>query len=146
LRIRETKQLAHANGHEIRAFTTGTVICRPTRKQAEDYLRYVAIENEDTGAVDRIARLARIGAGTSITPMLSKMARVRLAAAFGGILLVGAPDDVADEIRRISEAGFDGLAFGMVTFLDELPYFAQEVMPRLERCGLRKSLAASGSA
>jgi FMNH2-dependent dimethyl sulfone monooxygenase len=138
-RIRETKQLAGAHGHEIQVFTTGTVICRPTRKEAEDYLHNVAIENEDSGAVDRIARLARTGDGTSITPTLSKMARVRLAAAFGGILVVGAPDDVAGEIRRISEAGFDGLAFGMITFIDELPYFAQEVLPCLERFGLRKA-------
>ena len=144
-RIRETKQLARAHGHEIQVFTTGTVICRPTRKEAEDYLHYVAVENEDRGAVDRIARLARTGDGTSIAPMLSKMARVRLAAAFGGILVVGAPDDVAGEIRRIAEAGFDGLAFGMITFIDELPYFAQEVLPRLERFGLREACTKSSA-
>jgi len=37
-RIRETKELARQHGHEIQVFTTGTVICRPTRKKAEDYL------------------------------------------------------------------------------------------------------------
>jgi FMNH2-dependent dimethyl sulfone monooxygenase len=34
-RIRETKALARQHGHEIQVFTTGTVICRPTRKEAE---------------------------------------------------------------------------------------------------------------
>ena len=31
-----------------------------------------------------------------------------------------------------------GLAFGMVDFLAEMPYFCQEVLPRLEAKGLRR--------
>ena len=33
--------------------------------------------------------------------------------------------------------GFDGLALNFVDYLKELPYFAAEVLPRLERLGLR---------
>ena len=36
------------------------------------------------------------------------------------------------------KAGFDGIGFSFVNFLDELPYFADEVLPRLERLGLRE--------
>jgi hypothetical protein len=36
-----------------------------------------------------------------------------------------------------NSAGFDGLAIGFHNPLDELPYFAQEVLPRMERLGLR---------
>ena len=32
----------------------------------------------------------------------------------------------AGEIRRLSEAGFDGLAFGMVAFLDQPPKFGNQ--------------------
>jgi hypothetical protein len=36
--------------------------------------------------------------------------------------------------------GFDGLALNFVDYLAELPYFAQEILPRLERLGLRTRL------
>jgi hypothetical protein len=43
--------------------------------------------------------------------------------------------------------GFDGLVLNFVNYLDEFPYFAQEVLPRLERLGVReKVLAAPASA
>jgi hypothetical protein len=37
-------------------------------------------------------------------------------------------------------AGLDGLALNFVDYLQELPYFAAEVLPRLERLGLRAAI------
>jgi FMNH2-dependent dimethyl sulfone monooxygenase len=34
--------------------------------------------------------------------------------------------------------GFDGLALTFVNYLDELPYFGEAVLPRLEHLGLRQ--------
>jgi hypothetical protein len=34
---------------------------------------------------------------------------------------------------RLHDAGFDGLALNFVDYLGELPFFAQEVLPRLVR-------------
>jgi alkanesulfonate monooxygenase SsuD/methylene tetrahydromethanopterin reductase-like flavin-dependent oxidoreductase (luciferase family) len=50
---------------------------------------------------------------------------------------VGEPDHVAAELIRLHQVGFDGLVLNFVNYLDELPYFAQEVLPRLERQGVR---------
>ena len=50
----------------------------------------------------------------------------------------GVLDMVAKELARLSEAGFDGVAIGFVNYRQELPYFVQEVIPRLERMGLRR--------
>jgi len=51
---------------------------------------------------------------------------------------VGDPDTVAGELKKLAEAGFDGFCFSVVAYNDELPYFVQEVLPRLERLGLRQ--------
>jgi alkanesulfonate monooxygenase SsuD/methylene tetrahydromethanopterin reductase-like flavin-dependent oxidoreductase (luciferase family) len=40
--------------------------------------------------------------------------------------------------KRIHDAGLDGIIISFVNYLDELPYFAQEVLPRLERMGIRE--------
>jgi FMNH2-dependent dimethyl sulfone monooxygenase len=55
----------------------------------------------------------------------------------GAYCTVGDPDTVAEELARLQAVGFDGLALNFVDYLKELPYFAQEVLPRLERKGLR---------
>jgi hypothetical protein len=54
-----------------------------------------------------------------------------------GFPMIGSPDDVAQELKRISSAGFDGIGFSFVNYLNELPYFAQEVLPRLQKLGVR---------
>ena len=64
--------------------------------------------------------------------------RARYGAGYGGLLAVGDPDTVAGEFKHLAEAGFDGFCFSFVAYNDELPYFIQEVMPRLERMGLRQ--------
>jgi dimethylsulfone monooxygenase len=53
--------------------------------------------------------------------------------------LIGDPDDVAAELAKISAAGFIGTTITFVNYVDEFPYFRDEVLPRLERMGLRKS-------
>jgi hypothetical protein len=44
---------------------------------------------------------------------------------------------VAEELASISRAGMRGIALSFVNYLDELPYFCDEVLPRLERLGTR---------
>ena len=46
-------------------------------------------------------------------------------------------DHVARELKALHDAGFDGVAMGFVNYLDELPYFVEAVIPRLQRMGVR---------
>ena len=64
--------------------------------------------------------------------------RARYGAGYGGMLAVGDPDTVAGELKQLADAGFDGFCFSFVAYNDELPYFVQEVLPRLECLGLRQ--------
>ena len=57
--------------------------------------------------------------------------------AIGGYPFVGTPDRVAEELHGISKAGVRGIALSFVNYLDELPYFCDEVLPRLARLGAR---------
>jgi hypothetical protein len=38
----------------------------------------------------------------------------------------------------LAELGLKGIAVSFVNYLDELPYFCAEVLPRLARAGLRE--------
>jgi dimethylsulfone monooxygenase len=57
----------------------------------------------------------------------------------GGIPIVGDPDTVAHELAQLATAGAKGIALSFVNYLDELPFFRNEVMPRLANLGLRET-------
>jgi alkanesulfonate monooxygenase SsuD/methylene tetrahydromethanopterin reductase-like flavin-dependent oxidoreductase (luciferase family) len=51
---------------------------------------------------------------------------------------VGDPDDVVDEMSEMSAAGLAGASICFLNYLKDMPYFVQEVLPRLQRIGLRE--------
>ena len=55
----------------------------------------------------------------------------------GGLPMVGDPDMVTAQLARLADAGLTGIAVSFVNYLDELPFFCAEVLPRLARLGLR---------
>ncbi|HEX4041000.1 MAG TPA: LLM class flavin-dependent oxidoreductase [Xanthobacteraceae bacterium] len=137
-KVAEIKAQAHALGRDIEVFTVGQVICRPTQKEAEDYYQHVNIDNADWGALDGM--LANKSMTPDIMPMEEYLAKRRYFAAnaVGGYAFVGTPDKVAGELAAISEAGVRGIGISFVNYLNEAPYFCAEVLPRLERAGVRE--------
>ena len=131
---------AAAKGREIGVYTSGYVICRPTRKEAFDYEHYVADENGDWGAIDHMLEMSATNTHASRDRDEKAYAerRRRIAIGHGGCPVVGDPDDVAAGLAQLHEAGFAGFAFSFVNYNIEFPFFRDEVLPRLERMGLRK--------
>jgi len=123
-------------GRTVGVFTLAHVVCRPSRAEAEEYLRYYAEDNADWNAVDNLMRLQGLHA-KSFTPEMLATFRARFAAGHGSCPLIGTPDDVARGIERFHRAGFGGMTLSFVDYVAELGYFAQEVLPRLEARGIR---------
>ena len=57
----------------------------------------------------------------------------------------GDPDSVAAQLADLARAGLRGVAMNFVNYLHELPYVRDEVLPRLERIGLRAPVHAGAS-
>jgi len=117
------------------------VVLRPTRKQADEYYRWYSDELADWEAVDRLIALQGLYT-QSLPPDGYRKFRQRFAAGHGTYPLVGDADHIAAELHRMVQIGFVGTAMGFVNYLDEFPAFAAEVLPRLERLGLRVPAAA----
>jgi alkanesulfonate monooxygenase SsuD/methylene tetrahydromethanopterin reductase-like flavin-dependent oxidoreductase (luciferase family) len=130
---------ARARGRDVGVYTSGYVICRPTRKEALDYEHYVADENGDWEAIDKLLGMtaAETQRQRDLHPGAFEARRRGMAIGYGGAPIVGTPDEVVAGLAKLHEAGFSGFAFSFVNFIDELPYFRDEVLPRLERAGLR---------
>ena len=136
-KVAETKARAAALGRTFDVFTTTYVVCRPTREEAQDYHRYYAEEHADREAAEHLMRLHGLYA-RRYSPELMEKFRIRFAGGHGCLPLIGTPDDVANELGRIAAAGFGGTTISFVDYVREFPYFRDEVLPRLERVGLRQ--------
>jgi FMNH2-dependent dimethyl sulfone monooxygenase len=138
--VKEVKAAAVDLGREIEVYSVGQVICRPTQKEAEDYYHYAIIEQADWGSVDRMLEIKDITPATVGAEEYKKKREYFAAKAIGGYPLVGSPDHVAGELANLSRAGVRGIAFSMVNYLNELPLFRDEVLPRLVKMGVREKI------
>ena len=127
---------------QIGVFTVGVITCRPTMQEAEAYHHHVVVEQADWGAAEHMLALRNITPQT--TPM-EEFLRLRGQMAHGnsGVPIVGDPDHIAAQLIGLSRAGLTGIAVSLVNYADELPYFRAEVLPRLERAGLRVPATAA---
>ena len=106
-------------------------------KEAEDYYHYAVIEMADWGSVDRMMAIKNLTPQTLGDKVYAEKRMYFASRAIGGYPLVGSPDHIADELADLSRSGVRGIAFSMINYLNELPLFRDEVLPRLERHGVR---------
>ena len=135
--VENVKALAWQAGREIDIYTVGVVTCRPTASEATDYYRHCIVENADWDAVDNILAMRNVTPQTH-PPDEFRRLREHQANGMGGLPLVGDPDTVARDLAQLTAFGLTGIAVSFVNYLDELPYFCAEVLPRLARSGLRE--------
>lgn len=136
--VSSVQALARQEGRELDVYTVGVVTCRRTAREAEDYWRHCIVDNADWSAVDNILAMRNVTPDTHAPAEFQRL-RTHQANGMGGLPLVGTPDSVAKQMAELAEAGLTGIAVSFVNYLDELPYFCAEVLPRLAQLGLRES-------
>jgi FMNH2-dependent dimethyl sulfone monooxygenase len=135
--VQKAKDLAREHDREIGVYSVGVVTCRRSQKEAEEYYQHAIVESADYSAIDRILGMKNITAESRGVDEYNRQRRF-YANGMGGLPLVGDPDHVAKSLADLSHAGLTGLGVSFVNYLDELPFFRDEVLPRLERLGLRE--------
>lgn len=139
-------ELTARHGRPLSVYTMSHVVCRPTRKEAEEFFHYFAEELADIDGQAYYREKRGVVAGTAsgekiARPFVNRFQKTtgkRFDGAYPGAFpLVGTPDDVAGELAEISRAGLAGTSVAFLDYLKEIPYFVAEVLPRLQRLGLR---------
>jgi FMNH2-dependent dimethyl sulfone monooxygenase len=146
--VKSVNDYAARYGRKIAVYTTCHIVCRPTRAEAEEFYRYYADEMADRESLKYIVRQKAATAGSDTSkserPDTNPEANTRRRGKVyegtfpGCYTIVGTPDDVAEEMIEMSQAGLAGASICFLDYLEAMPYFIQEVLPRLERAGLRE--------
>ena len=121
----------------VGVYASGHLIARPTSREAEEYRHYIVDEMGDWEAAEFMLA-SRVGGGSHSVPH-DKIGQFkeRFISGSGTFPVIGSYDEVAATFKRLSDAGLDGMALGLVNYIAEFPRLANEVLPRMERLGLR---------
>jgi alkanesulfonate monooxygenase SsuD/methylene tetrahydromethanopterin reductase-like flavin-dependent oxidoreductase (luciferase family) len=139
--LRDEIQSVRAVSSRAGVYASGHLICRATQQEADDYYRYLVYECGDWEAAEHAAIIRTRNRTTTFGTM--KRLKERLISGVGTYPVVGSFDAVAATFAEMSAAGLDGIALGLVNYVNDLPALRDEVLPRLERLGLRAAAAAS---
>ncbi|HZZ48395.1 MAG TPA: LLM class flavin-dependent oxidoreductase [Pseudonocardia sp.] len=123
---------------QIEVFSSGHVICRETRREAEEYLHYLLYENGDWAAGHYMQKSYEEIKSVPDEVVRSKEFLERLMSGHGTYRVLGSPDDVVATFQRMSDAGLDGMAFALPSYLADFEIIRDEVLPRMESAGLRE--------
>ncbi len=134
--VEDLKTKAQQSGKDVEVLTFSTVCCRPTREEAQAWWDHYSQDNADWEAVDNLIAL-QFAHAHSFPHDLMKLIRDRFSAGHGGFPLIGTPEDVADGICQLHAAGFGGTTLSMVNYVEEFPYFRDNVLPILKDRGIR---------
>ena len=135
--VEEYKQLAREEfGREVQVWTNSMVMQRDTQAEADAYYHHCLVENEDKASVDAWMKMQQEHARL-MSPEALQAFRLRMAGSGGGFPLVGSAERIAERLEMLSGAGLDGILLTWVDPVDGIERFARDVLPLMERAGLR---------
>lgn len=129
--------LRAAAGRRVGVYASGHLIARSTRREADDYYRYIVHEMGDWDAAEFMLASRVGGQSHSVPHEKITQFKERFISGSGTFPVIGSFDEAAATFKRLSDAGLDGMALGLVNYIAEFPLLQNEVLPRMERLGLR---------
>jgi len=123
-------------GRSFEIWTGAWVICRPTEKEAQEFMRHCLGDHGDEAMLDTLPPEVMPREG-SVSPEVLRRRRYKALGGWGGAHLVGTPEQIVERLPGFSRAGADGVVLSWVDYVEGLETWTAEVMPLLEQAGLR---------
>ncbi|KQX23248.1 MULTISPECIES: LLM class flavin-dependent oxidoreductase [unclassified Sphingomonas] len=127
-------------GRDVQVWAHTYVVQRDTQKGADDFVEYYAVEHQDRESIDGLIGLS-VPEVKDMPREAWEAVRTRYAAGYGGFPLVGTAERICEKLSMLSDAGLDGVLLTWIDFVDGARRFNRDVLPLLERAGLRKPVA-----
>ncbi|GAB3249351.1 LLM class flavin-dependent oxidoreductase [Arthrobacter pigmenti] len=123
-----------AYNRDIQVMTYALVVCRDTEEEAQAAHKRIIDEGDWDGARNVMGAL---GMESQSFKAQIEQFQERFIAGWGGINIVGTPEQVVQQFQELSDAGMDGAIIGFLDYAEELEHFNEKVMPLLREAGLR---------
>ncbi|MFD8338270.1 LLM class flavin-dependent oxidoreductase [Streptomyces solisilvae] len=120
---------------DLSVMMSAFVICRETEQEARN-VRQAILDAGDYEGARNLAETLGIQSASFDTQVKAGLDPFVLS--FGAYTIVGNPEQVAEELIALSNAGMDGVIIGFLDYVKELEFFDRRVMPLLREAGVRK--------
>ena len=129
-------------GREIQIWMSAYVVLRDTVEEAKAYAYDYIVTHGDDAAVQTLMK-HNAGDTKAMPPEVLEKLAYAYKAEFIGYPLVGDADHIAGLFAGLAEAGVDGFLLTWLDYEGGLDRFGREVLPRLEKAGLRAPAPAA---
>jgi alkanesulfonate monooxygenase SsuD/methylene tetrahydromethanopterin reductase-like flavin-dependent oxidoreductase (luciferase family) len=136
--IDHLKSMAREAGRNVKSWIHVYVVCRETEQEARDYLNHYVVDKGDYEAVNNLLEIFGMQSETLPKEVLDEF-RFHFIAGHGGYPLVGTPEQIVDEIGKLSDMGVDGMLISWVDYKTECQQWIKEIIPLMEQAGQREA-------
>ena len=135
--VLEIKTMAQKEfGREILVFLMTYVVCADTEREARNFFRHYVHEEGDWKAVKDLLSVLVPNSQSASTEQWESMA-ANLIAGYGGLPLVGTPEQVVEGMQEMARAGVEGITISWVNYESGLAQFQDRILPLMLQAGLR---------
>jgi dimethylsulfone monooxygenase len=131
---------SNTSSEYVPIYGSSHLCARPTRKEADEYYHHVVYDLGDWSDMDELLPNWLRGRTMEVADITAL--KERIISGVGTFLVKGSYDDVVETYRQLHEAGLDGVAVGMFDYIADTERLREEILPRMERIGLRKPVKA----
>lgn len=129
------EEAAAAGREDLGLWTMIHVVCADTEREANDFVRHYAEDNADWAAARGLLDMMTQGDSRSVEydkDLLSVFVR-----GSGAISIVGTPEQVVEQLEKLSDAGLSGATIAFVDYEEGLDRLGEQIMPLMVSAGLR---------
>jgi dimethylsulfone monooxygenase len=135
--VADIRGIATEFGREQCVWIAASLVCADTDAEAQALVRRWSDVDADDVAV-RNAIDWTMG-GTHMPEEQHRQLARAVASTMAGYPLVGAPARIAEQLAALQQAGIDGVALTMMNYDTGIPRFINDILPILEREGVRRA-------
>jgi alkanesulfonate monooxygenase SsuD/methylene tetrahydromethanopterin reductase-like flavin-dependent oxidoreductase (luciferase family) len=93
------------------------------------------VEKGDWEATHNIMQILGVESG-SFESQIKQFAE-RFIAGWGGYPMVGTPEQVVEEMLKLSRIGIEGVILSWLDYNEEIQFFGEKILPLMRQAGLR---------
>lgn len=125
--------IARNHGKNLGILSYGNIISRETEKETQELYRQI-LDMGDWSVAESVSK--GLGSESGSFEQIKAM-QERFITGYGGYPLIGTPEQIVDQLVKISEAGVDGMLLGFLDYHEDLKFFGDKILPLMKQAGLR---------
>lgn len=131
--IEDVKERAAGYGRTIKTIINPHILCRDSEAEAHEVRQAIIAQGDPVAAQNFLRSLVGGGSQSWRQRTLDEIY------VGGNLQLVGAPEQVVEQILNLRRAGCDGIQVNFFDYLPDITRFADKILPLLKAAGLRQA-------